>query len=80
MTGLDFIIKVTLFILLLLQIGLMIYLFIINHKREKEDKKFWETVHKDMETSMKEYICTLDELKTIELKKIEAEESNEQKK
>ena len=71
---LNFVIKITLFVLLLLQIGLMVYLFRINYKREKESKKFWETVHKDMETSMKEYTRTLDELK------IEAKESNEQKK
>ena len=74
MIVLDFIIKVTLFILLLLQIGLMIYLFVINHKREKEDKKFWERLHNDMDISMQEYTNTLDKLTT------EAEESNEQKK
>ena len=62
---LNFIIKLSVLILIILQIGLMIYMFYLNYKREQEDKKFWERLHNDMDTSTKEYINTLEELKLI---------------
>ena len=35
-----------LIILLIMQISLMIYLFILNHIQYKKDKIFWETMEK----------------------------------
>lgn len=42
MDALNLITKLLLIVLLILQIGVMLYLFYVNHKRFEEDKKFWK--------------------------------------
>mgnify|MGYP007069836332 CR=1 FL=1 len=48
---LNLISKILLVIVLVLQIGVIIYFFYINHKRFEEDKKFWAYLDEEVQLS-----------------------------
>jgi predicted Holliday junction resolvase-like endonuclease len=66
-------IHILLLVLLILQIIILIHMFINNIKRNKEEKQFWDNLHKDLEDSMKKQLAELD-------KAIEEETKSEQNK
>jgi len=76
MTMFDIITKCLLVILLVLQIGAMIYLFYINHKRFEEDKKFWAHLDEEVDKARRRYQQYLDE---HPLEDVENEQTGDQK-
>ena len=44
------IIQILLIIMLMLQIIVLLHMFIMNIKRNKDDKKFWDTIAKEEQT------------------------------
>lgn len=58
---LNLITKSLLIVLLILQIGVMLYLFYVNHKRFKEDKKFWEKLDEEIALSKQRLQLELNE-------------------
>ena len=58
---LNIIIKSLLIILLVLQIVLLAYMLIVHIKREKEDKKFWDNIHKELDKSLKDNLARLED-------------------
>lgn len=60
MDALNLITKLLLIILLILQIGVMLYLFYVNHKRFEEDKKFWEKLDEEIALSKQKLQLELD--------------------
>ncbi len=63
--------QILLIILLILQIGVMLYLFYINHKRFEEDKKFWKNMDEETQKIKNRYQLYLDEYSEEESKKSE---------
>lgn len=58
---LNLITKLLLIVLLILQIGVMLYLFYVNHKRFEEDKKFWEKLDEEIALSKQRLQLELNE-------------------
>ena len=58
---LNLITKSLLIVLLILQIGVMLYLFYVNHKRFEEDKKFWEKLDEEIALSKQRLQLELNE-------------------
>lgn len=54
------IIQILLMLLIILQMIVLIHLLINNIKRNKEEKQFWNDLHKDLEDSMKKQLAELD--------------------
>lgn len=71
---LDVIMKCLLIVLLIMQIFVLIHLAYTNHKRSKEDKIFWDHLHKDMDETTKAYLNRLGE---VDIKKEIKDETNE---
>lgn len=59
--SLNYVSQILLIILLILQIGVMLYLFYINHKRFKEDKKFWKSIDEKIQKTRDKFQLYLDE-------------------
>lgn len=58
---LNLITKLLLIVLLILQIGVMLYLFYVNHKRFEEDKKFWKKLDEEIALSKQRLQLELNE-------------------
>ncbi len=58
---LNLITKLLLIVLLILQIGVMLYLFYVNHKRFEEDKKFWKKLDEEIALSKQRFQLELSE-------------------
>ena len=58
---LNLITKSLLIVLLILQIGVMLYLFYVNHKRFEEDKKFWKKLDEEIALSKQRLQLELNE-------------------
>lgn len=61
MDMLNLITKLLLIVLLILQIGVMLYLFYVNHKRFEEDKKFWKKLDEEIALSKQRFQLELSE-------------------
>ena len=76
---LDIVVKLILLIALLLQVSVMIIMFISNYKREKEEKKFWDKLHADLESSTEMYINAIHNLELDKTEKTIEDESEQKK-
>jgi len=70
----DIISKVLLITLLILQIAVMIYLLISNIRRDREDKKFWNSMQESLQEATQKYYEDCN--KCVE--QLEEENKNEQ--
>lgn len=75
---LNLISKYLLIVLLVLQIGIMIYLFYINHKRFEADKKFWKSLDEDIELTKQAFQQHLNKLDEYSEKVSENEQTRNQ--
>lgn len=58
---LNTIVSIFLITTLVMQIVLIMYMLITAIKRDREDKKFWDNMHKEIEESNRKYLNFLEE-------------------